>query len=126
MVMSEADVYGLFVDFGIPLPELLDSNSNPQNTTTTYNFNNATDFPTVVYRLVAGSPDVSLDLLDAKTSAVVGNLADTPYQSRNSNGDATTNGYNSLAWNNATFTNGTDVPSGSYTVKISVSDCPPI
>ncbi|KAG8885080.1 hypothetical protein FRB97_002245 [Tulasnella sp. 331] len=106
--------------FGQPTPQLLDSTGKVQNSTAAYTFT-GTDFPTVVYRMAAGSPDVTLDLLDAKTSMLVGNLADYPYQSRNSNGGMENNGYNTLAWNNASFAfaNGTDVENGTYSIKVS-------
>lgn len=102
---------------------LIDRSGQVQNTTATYTFDlEKNDYPTVAYFLKAGSTDVKLDLLDASTSKVFGNLADYPYQSRNTDGDAQTqNGLNTLAWSNATLADGTNVPNGSYSIQVSVS-----
>ncbi|KAG8953405.1 hypothetical protein FRC04_002247 [Tulasnella sp. 424] len=53
--------------FGTPLPFVLDAAGNPQNVTQTYTFQ-GNDYPTLFFRLLAGSPVVHVDLVGANTT----------------------------------------------------------
>lgn len=103
---------------------VLDTQSNPQNDTNlvTYSFVKD-DFPTLVYRLMAGSPHVKVDLVDAKTGNYVGNIDDTLYLGRNSNsGTSKENGYESIAWSPPVLTDKSSLAAdGTFRFKISVS-----
>ncbi|CAD6590848.1 MAG: hypothetical protein TREMPRED_005902 [Tremellales sp. Tagirdzhanova-0007] len=52
---------------GIDSPTILDSTGNVQSGTTSYNFRNG-DFPTVLYRLVSGTPLLLIDLIRANST----------------------------------------------------------
>jgi hypothetical protein len=51
--------------FGIKLPLVADKDGKPINGTATYTMN-GTDTPLVIYRLVAGTPLLRMDLIDSK------------------------------------------------------------
>ena len=91
----------------MPLPQVLNAAGTPQNSSTVYTFDGQ-DWPLVVYRLTAGTAALHIDLVQAMSAATVvgqpkpvaktvGELAFYAYQSRNSNGDAENNGYNTFA-----------------------------
>ncbi|KAG8737461.1 hypothetical protein FRC10_008164 [Ceratobasidium sp. 414] len=61
-VVDNTDSY-----FGVKLPLVTDRNGDPINSTTTYSMQ-GNDTPAVLYRLVAGSPLLRIDLIDAKTN----------------------------------------------------------
>lgn len=58
-IIDRTDYY-----FGVPLPFVLDSAGNPQNASRTYTFQ-GNDYPTLFFRLLAGSPVVHVDLVGA-------------------------------------------------------------
>ncbi|KAG8703543.1 hypothetical protein FRC09_004102 [Ceratobasidium sp. 395] len=61
-VVDNTDAY-----FGEKLPLVTDKNGDPINATTTYSMQ-GNDTPIVIYRLVAGSPLVRMDLIDPGTN----------------------------------------------------------
>ncbi|KAG8697411.1 hypothetical protein FRC08_006543 [Ceratobasidium sp. 394] len=61
-VIDNTDAY-----FGVKLPLVTDKNGDAINTTTTYSMK-GNDTPAMIYRLVAGSPLIRLDLIDSKTN----------------------------------------------------------
>jgi hypothetical protein len=78
---------------GFALPALVNAAGNPTNMTT-YNFNGSA-VPTVLYRLAFGTPKLTFDLVDGKTTSVsssgnysavktLGSLAELDYQPRTS------------------------------------------
>ncbi|KAG8732163.1 hypothetical protein FRC10_001188 [Ceratobasidium sp. 414] len=61
-VIDNTDLY-----FGVKLPHVKDGKGKPIDTTTTY-LMEGDDMPKLVYRLVAGSPLVRIDLIDSGTN----------------------------------------------------------
>jgi subtilisin family serine protease len=61
-ILDSTDTY-----FGTPLPFVIDAAGNVQNQTTVYTFK-GTDFPTVAYRLAAGTAELLFDLVDSKSN----------------------------------------------------------
>jgi hypothetical protein len=61
-ILDNTDFY-----FGVKLPLVIDKDGNPINGSTTYTMT-GTDTPFVVYRLVAGTPLLRIDLIDAKSN----------------------------------------------------------
>ncbi|QRV93651.1 pyrolysin [Ceratobasidium sp. AG-Ba] len=53
--------------FGVKLPIVNDKDGNPISGPTTYSMNGS-DTPAVIYRLVAGSPLIRIDLIDSKSN----------------------------------------------------------
>ncbi|QRV79001.1 minor extracellular protease vpr protein [Ceratobasidium sp. AG-Ba] len=136
-VIDNTDSY-----FDIKLPFITDKDGDPINATTTYSMK-GNDTPTLLYRLVAGSPLLRMDLIDSSL-----NIADLPrhnleskgthverslleisqvptlgilyskrYVSRNSfSPTAGSNGYNQFTI--SSFENGTGIPNGSYRVML--------
>ncbi|KAG8979753.1 hypothetical protein FRB90_007976 [Tulasnella sp. 427] len=144
--------------FGVQTPAILDKEGNIQEGAANYTLQGE-DFPTILYRLTAGTPALHVDLVSAnytlnstktarsekesqvvrrdllgwfwdwlfgasdKTSTfakvpIVGQVAEAEFVSRNSNGDAKNNGYNTIALNPANFVNGTAIPNGSYKLLV--------
>ncbi|KAG8967619.1 hypothetical protein FRC03_009648 [Tulasnella sp. 419] len=121
-IIDDTDFY-----FSHPLPIILGKDGETQNGTTAYSFV-GDDFPFVVYRLAAGSADVYFDLVEAGNTTTVdskahegkkvGTLANFVFQGRNSNGDGTSNGYNTFPWDSPALQNGKIVPDGDYHILL--------
>ncbi|KAF9467400.1 pyrolysin [Collybia nuda] len=127
--------------FGVPIPVLIDSAGNVQEGPTNYTFVGE-DFPALIFRLVFGTPAFRVDLVDANIEftgtlnsravdtgpfftfphshggtfarvKILGPLAELDFITRN-NEDPADNGSNALAFPEAVFANGTQIPNGSY------------
>ncbi|WVO16331.1 hypothetical protein L204_104006 [Cryptococcus depauperatus] len=61
-VLDPTDFY-----LGINTPAIVDVNGNVQEGTTTYTFSNGS-YPSILYRLVGGTPSLLIDLIDASTN----------------------------------------------------------
>jgi hypothetical protein len=118
-IFDTSDAY-----FGVPIPALLNSTGDIQEVTTNYTLK-GDDAPTVLYRLVFGTPRLTFDLVSTTTKVptsgtyasvkTFGQLAEYDYIPRNS--DATTaadNGYSTFTVGE--FVNGTAIPKGAYKV----------
>ncbi|KAG9102642.1 hypothetical protein FRC06_001557 [Ceratobasidium sp. 370] len=68
--------------FGVKLPLVADKNGDPINTTTTYSMQ-GNDTPVVLYRLVAGSPLVRIDLIEAGTNVTTNQRRSMEVETRN-------------------------------------------
>ncbi|KAL0072267.1 hypothetical protein AAF712_000029 [Marasmius tenuissimus] len=128
----------------IRLPAIVNSTGDVQEGLTNYTFSNATrDFPSLVFRLIFGTPRLRLDLVDSEvnvqafvnSSGLVGNErgdsewgkpADAPvnaigslfeidYLGRNNDDPKDNIAYN-LAINSPTFVNGSTIPNGKYRI----------
>ncbi|PFH53699.1 hypothetical protein AMATHDRAFT_187018 [Amanita thiersii Skay4041] len=136
-VVDNTDVF-----FGVPLPAILDAGGNVQEDATNYTFVNG-DVPTLLFRLVFGTPMLRIDLVDPdidfkptlKTRELdvhiphfflphhvggsfaevptVGLIAEVDWITRN-NEDPTDNGFITLTLDTATFSNGTNIQNGTY------------
>ncbi|RDB16703.1 Minor extracellular protease vpr [Hypsizygus marmoreus] len=127
--------------FGVPIPAILDSIGDIQEAPTNYTFTGG-DFPTLLFRLVFGTPTFRVDVVDPNIKLVgtlnsraerhggpfftfprphnggsfaqvkvVGPLAEFNFVPRNNEDD---NAFNTLALQEPTFANGTQIPNGSY------------
>lgn len=110
--------------FGKALPTLLDSAGNIVTTPTTYTFN-GTDIPTVLYRLLFGTPSLRADLvasdfgLTNSTGSTVGKLDEFNYIPRSSQAStAKNNGYSTYELKKPVFSNGTSISKGSYKILL--------
>ncbi|KAG8906709.1 hypothetical protein FRB99_006307 [Tulasnella sp. 403] len=83
-VIDRTDLY-----FGVPLPVILDSAGNVQTEPTTYSCE-GDDYPTIIFRLLAGSRVVYVDLVHADTTTPPRSIseADHPLDARDANLDA--------------------------------------
>ncbi|KAG9048749.1 hypothetical protein FS837_012112 [Tulasnella sp. UAMH 9824] len=114
--------------FDAKIPAILGKDGNIQEGPATYTLQ-GDDYPAVLWRFTAGTRIYHIDLVkpdytlkSTKTSSpdsfakvpIVGKIAKGELVSRNSIGDVTEGGYNVVALNPATFTNGTAIPNGSY------------
>ncbi|KAM6501852.1 pyrolysin [Amanita muscaria] len=125
--------------FGIQLPGLLDTNFNPQTGPANYTLTNG-DAPTLLFRLVFGTPILRADLVKSDVNIAltlsrrannpdvysfpqnaqnnvtsvptVGSIFEFDYLTRN-NEDPQSNGYSAFTLA-PTFANGTTIPIGSY------------
>ncbi|GLB37011.1 putative subtilisin-like protein [Lyophyllum shimeji] len=133
--------------FGVPLPALLDSAGDVQQGPTNYTFSSA-DFPTLLFRLVFGTPAFRVDLVDSNIQ-LTGTL--NTRQERHggpfftfprpqaggsfarvkivgpvaeldfitrNNEDPNDNGFNTIALDTPTFANGTTIANGSYRLLV--------
>ncbi|KAF9467399.1 pyrolysin [Collybia nuda] len=125
--------------FGVQLPAVLDSTGNVQTSPVNYTFA-GNDFPTLLFRLVFGTPALRVDLVDVNFQPeaslasrvepkftfpkahqggsfaqvqTVGSLLELEFISRN-NENPDDNGYTSYPFEVLAFANGTLVPNGSY------------
>ncbi|TDL26098.1 subtilisin-like protease [Rickenella mellea] len=120
-IIDNTDVF-----FGIPLPALLDASGNPQAAPTNYTLV-GTDFPSVLSRLAFGTPEFRIDLVLPNTTVkptiskrgsfakvpIVASIQEFQFTPRNSDA-AVNNGFNLLAFSNATSASGTPIPNGQY------------
>ncbi|KAF8800185.1 subtilisin-like protease [Phlegmacium glaucopus] len=116
------------VVLGYTLPAILNATQTPQVDATNYTFVD-TDFPSLIFRLVFGSPALDIDLVDASTTAnsvssgsfagvnVLGSLMSLDYTPRN-NETGTGNPFTVFNITTPTFANMTVIPNGSYRVLI--------
>ncbi|KAF8634300.1 hypothetical protein AX17_004252 [Amanita inopinata Kibby_2008] len=127
--------------FGFVLPAILDSHDHVQHGPMNYTFL-AANVPSVLFRLVFGTPVLRIDLVDPNIRftptlnsrafehrpnlffphrgsgsfakvPILGVIAEMDYITRN-NENPTDNGYNVLTLNTPTFANGTTIPNGTY------------
>ncbi|KAF5385811.1 hypothetical protein D9615_002603 [Tricholomella constricta] len=132
--------------FGVPLPAVLDSVGNLQDAPTNYTFV-GDDFPTLLFRLVFGTPVFRVDLVDANIQLAgtlnaraerhgapfftfprpssSGSFAKVKivgplaeFDFITRNNEAEDNGFNTLSFNSPTFANGTQIPDGSYRLLV--------
>ncbi|KAG8698158.1 hypothetical protein FRC08_006099 [Ceratobasidium sp. 394] len=110
--------------FGLELPLVTDKALDPINTTTTYSMQGK-DKPSMVFRLVAGSPLVRVDLIDVAPdqpgeAKTLGSLYQDDYVPRSSPSDDPTQFRYWLIQVNR-FDNGTTIPNGKYKLLLSVA-----
>ncbi|KAF8800239.1 subtilisin-like protease [Phlegmacium glaucopus] len=118
------------VVLGYTLPAIINATQSPQVDPTNYTFV-GTDYPSLVYRLVFGSPAVDVDLVEAATTTssvssgsfagvnVLGSLQSFDYIPRNNEDlSGAGNPFNPLNITTPTFANKTVIPNGSYRVLI--------
>ncbi|KAH7317526.1 peptidase S8/S53 domain-containing protein [Rhizoctonia solani] len=109
--------------FGAKILAILDKNSNPVPSGGIESFTMVgDDTPLIVYRLVAGSPSLHIDLLDSKTNITSVKALGVLYQERYPHRDVAIQvgpDWTGFKWFEILmFTNGTAVPNGSYKVCI--------
>ncbi|KAG5646298.1 hypothetical protein DXG03_003895 [Asterophora parasitica] len=138
-VLDNTDYY-----FGVPLPTILDNTGEVQAKPTNYTFKDQ-DFPTVLYRLAFGTPQLRVDLVDSNIQLagtinprgllshpfftfprpnkggsfskvkIVGPLAELDYIPRHD--ESADEGYTSIPVS-TNFANGTRIPNGTYRVLV--------
>ncbi|KAF8800231.1 subtilisin-like protease [Phlegmacium glaucopus] len=116
------------VALGFTLPTILNATQSPQVDPTNYTFV-GTDFPSLVYRLVFGSPAVDIDLVEAATTTsisgssfagikVLGSLNSSTFIPRNNQNIPGGNPSNMFNLTTPIFANETVIPNGSYRVLL--------
>ncbi|KAF9028989.1 subtilisin-like protease [Hymenopellis radicata] len=114
--------------FGVTLPVVLDAAGDVQDGATNYTFEGG-DFPTLLFRLVFGTPFLRVDLVDASldfaptlnqralniADGQVFPLGQLDFLTRN-NEDPNDNGFFTLGFTEPVFANGTAIPDGLYKI----------